>query len=282
MNAKFGSRLFAFLATPIFLSLAQICSADAILNQLSTTAGGFWLGTMYPSARSYTYVIAQTFQTDRSYSDVTAEVELYSTGFPGASNPAASFYIAADDDGVPGTPLASVQITVTSATPATYYLDFQSLSLLGDTNYWLVASSNSVEYGSSDTGSVPVWDSSSSHASLADQLALDANSRGWEAQDWAEGLSVAIFGNPTSASTGFPPPISLPPYTAVAEPSSLALLGIGLLPIGLILLRRRSRPFDHSARPQHRAFPHHRDKHIREELVHVGDLGQHVELLDGV
>lgn len=238
----------------ILLSLAETCPAGTILDQLGTAPGGFWLGTIYsgPGAGvepngSDNFIVAQTFQTDQSYSDVTAAVEMY--WFIGNANPGpapvVSFYIAADDSGVPGSALASVQVSVTNtnptSTPALYSLDFQNLDLSARTNYWLVASSDAVEYGLGYSlccsGSVAIWNSSSSPASLADQLAFDQNSTGWVAQDGAEGLAAAIYGTPTSAPTGYPPPIAIPPYNSAApEPSPLPLFGTG---IAVLLLARR-------------------------------------------
>jgi hypothetical protein len=239
----------------IFLTLiCTPCFAGVIVDNLPPScpgcgAGGFWTGTDEQNGVSLNNLIAQTFQTDAAYSEVTAEVILFGSVTPGYELPVISFYIAADDNGAPGSPLATVDVTITDyVNDDVYALPFQNLDLLGGVNYWLVASSSAwftFNDGGPGVGTEAGWIVSlgPSEAAYVSPLATSLDSGPWAIYD--ESLAFAVFGTQEGPVVGYPPPLvsSETELTAVPEPSSAAPLGIVLMVLaGCGKRRRRTAP----------------------------------------
>lgn len=99
------------------------CLATTIVDQLLPThysgnLPGDWFGTIAGADETSSYAVAQLFTTDQPWADVTAEVDLSQDPIqyphPSTEVSQATFYIAADNHGSPGDPLATVQLQITN------------------------------------------------------------------------------------------------------------------------------------------------------------------------
>lgn len=227
----------------LFLTMSAPSQAVPIVSTIEDPAGGgggFWIGAFdigpdHPHAGPDgldRFVVAQSFRAYRDYSNVTAAVLMGTTGGVPLEPVTVNFELAADDNGQPGVALTSLSIAVTSISAQLYQLAFQSLRLLDDHTYWLVASSPLVQYGFGSenccVGSLPVW-------RVADDLFAGPMGYSQNSAPWVlmpQSLQFAMdgteLGDPIANGNG---------PNGVPEPTTLALFGIGL--VGTALTGRR-------------------------------------------
>jgi hypothetical protein len=129
-----------------------------------------------------------------------------------------------------GLPLATLTQTVSSLTPALMTFSFSpSLSLTSGSSYWVVVSTTETSglfnWSFNDEGDFPTAQNSSGYSALSPVTKASTDS----------GASWSTSGVNRPAS------ISITSITAVPEPSSIVLAGLGVLAAGYQLRRRMKR-----------------------------------------
>lgn len=201
----------------------QIGGPGLITNPASGWSG-FWIGTYQavpgvPNESTTSYTVAQLVPSNFGYSDLTLTVQLGGAG-------TVDFALAPNDSGVPGTPIATHSVALTSEALDTYSVPFQDASLQAGTWYWLVASSSDVQLWTGGD-SLPSWAVSPGYDF---PLVYSLDGAPWAPTGGS--FAYELDGMATSGDfrSAGPPPVT----TTTSEPSTFLLLACGIGIIGVV------------------------------------------------
>ena len=199
----------AMLSAAVACGLALPAHADTIFSNITNSC---CQGPLVEGSNLGTESVAQAFTPGATYTMTGAQVLVF--GFGGDTTFDAALYSNAD--GVPGTEIASLGTDLTGpGAGGVVNLSSPAVALLEGTEYWLVLSPYEA---SSDL----VWAQGGSASAPLDEEG-QGTSDVWLSSG-SGSSQFAIDGTPTSSVT--------------PEPSSIALLGTGLLGVAGVLRRR--------------------------------------------
>jgi hypothetical protein len=253
-QAEYYAKLFlSVVGSGICLLFAGTAQAQTtILGSVSNSSlsnGGFWVGSWDlsmegpnsgagPDGFVHT-TVAQLFQSFADYSQVTAAMYIQ-PGYISGPTPSVSFYLAPDNNGTPGTAIASTNVVLDTGNylGAFYQIPFENMSLVDGQNYWLVASSDSV------FSDFPIKGGSLPNLRLSNgwngPMAWSQNSSPWQFQNasFAFALYGTETGNPLDNGNTQP---SVQIQQSIPEPETYAMMLAGLGLLGFMRRRRKQK-----------------------------------------
>ena len=138
-------------------ALGDIIGEPGFISPTAGGFGGFWIGT-YTNVPGFpggvdSFTVAQLIPSYYDYTHLDLKIQMY-----GDTQSTVDLSLAPNNNGSPGTPIATQSITFTSADNnySIFTLPLQNAALQAGTWYWLVASSPTVLAWNSGY-SPPVW-----------------------------------------------------------------------------------------------------------------------------